>query len=48
MIVGESNDNSPVKSMEEYINCLGQIHDRCGDELIMESFRIRKKNTSLF
>lgn len=29
--------------MEEYINCLGQIHDRCGDELIVESFRIRIK-----
>mgnify|MGYP007071230353 CR=1 FL=1 len=29
--------------MEGYINCLRQIHDSCGDELIMESFRIRIK-----
>ena len=29
--------------MEEYINCLRQIHDRCGDKLIVESFRIRIK-----
>lgn len=29
--------------MEEYVSRLRQIHDRCSDKLIVESFRIRIK-----